>query len=119
MANFPALKTGAIAQYPALKRMEHPNLVLEFLDGAGQRYRESAGPLRRWLIHLDQLDEYEMARLSAFFEEQQGRAGTFAFTDPWNGQIYPDCSFESDALELASIAEMHGRTSVMVKANRA
>ncbi|HJT88487.1 MAG TPA: DUF2460 domain-containing protein [Bryobacteraceae bacterium] len=118
MAAFPLLKTSAVAQYPASKRVEYRNQVLHFVDGAGQRYRESAGPLRRWLIRLDQLDECEMASLYTFFQEQQGRAVSFSFTDPWDGRTYADCRFESDDLALMFAAEMRGQTSLTIAENR-
>lgn len=118
MAGFPLLKTSAVAQYPASKRVEYRNQVLHFVDGAGQRYRDSAGPLRRWLIRLDQLDEHEMATLYAFFQEQQGRAVSFSFTDPRDGRTYADCSFENDDMALVFAAEMRGQTSVTITENR-
>ena len=49
-------------------------------------------------IRLELLDEAELASLEQFFVEQGGRAGTFAFTDPWDGTVYANCSFESDEL---------------------
>ena len=62
-APFPKLKTNAMAQYPATKRVRLQNQVLWFVDGRQQRYRDSAGPLHQWEIRLDQLDESEMAAL--------------------------------------------------------
>jgi hypothetical protein len=52
------------------------------------------------------------------FEDNQGRLGSFAFTDPWDGMQYPNCSLASDALPLGSMAEMQGQTSLTVIENR-
>ena len=118
MADFPALKTGAVAQYPSDRARGFSTQVLRFLDGKEQRFRGYGAPLRRWLIRLEQLDEAELAGLEQFFVEQGGRAGIFAFTDPWDGTLYATCSFEGDTM----IAEYHGQgdggTSVVVKENR-
>ncbi len=38
--------------------------------------------------------------LELFFEDEGGRAGNFSFTDPWDGTVYPSCSFGSDDLAL-------------------
>jgi phage-related protein len=118
MASFPTLKTSAVMQYPAVKAIAFQNQVVRFVDGTEQRYRDCAGPLRRWTIRLSDLDETEMAALEHFLESNQGSFGRFAFTDPWDNQTYGDCSFASDAMTLTSVDEMRGNTSVTVKENR-
>jgi hypothetical protein len=118
MGTFPTLKTGAVAQYPASKTFRFQNQILRFLDGTDQRYRDSAGPLRTWEIHLDKLDEGEMAIMETFFAGNQGSFGSFTFTDPWDGQVYPDCSLASDSLGLVSSNEMQGGVVLKVVENR-
>jgi len=118
MATFPQLKTGAVAQYPATKSLRFQNQTVRFLDGTEQRYRDSSGPLHRWVIKLSNLDESEMAALEQFFDDNQGRLGNFAFTDPWDGTQYADCSLCGDELEIRSLAEMRGETSLTVIENR-
>jgi hypothetical protein len=118
MAAFPRLKTTAIAQYPAQRAVGYRTSVFRFVDGAEQRYRESAGPLRKWTFDLRRLDETELAAIDDFFAAQRGAAGTFAFTDPWTGREYANCSFERSQLNLHSIAEMNGCTTITVVENR-
>src|SRR5271165_1968550 len=118
MAIFPALKTKAVAQYPATKSLRFQNQCLRFVDGLEQRYRDSAGPLHRWVINLGELDEGEMAALEAFFVENQGRSASFAYTDPWDGTQYANCSLASDEMRLTSVEEMRGKTSLTVVENR-
>jgi hypothetical protein len=118
MTTFPLLKTSAVAQYPATKALSFRNRTLRFLDGQEQRYREAAGPLRRWEIRLDALDESEAAAVDNFFRTEEGSFGNFAFTDPWDGTTYPNCSLASDELELTAAGEMLQRTSVAVVENR-
>jgi hypothetical protein len=96
MANFPALKTGAIAQYPSDRTRRFSTGVYRFLDGAEQRFPGYGAPLRQWTIRLDLLDEAELVALEQFFVDQGGRAATFTFTDPWDGTVAPSCSFDSD-----------------------
>lgn len=118
MAAFPALKTGAVAQYPSERALQHATVVHEFVDGSEQRYREFGLPLRRWLIRLELLDEGELFGLERFFVEQGGAAGSFTFTDPWDETEYPDCSFEGDDLELVFEGQGNGEVSLIVKENR-
>ncbi|MFY9725830.1 MAG: DUF2460 domain-containing protein [Bryobacteraceae bacterium] len=118
MASFPELKTSAVAQYPATKAVTFQNQVVRFVDGSEQRYRDCAGPLHQWVIRLNELDETEMAALERFLESNQGSFGSFTFTDPWDNQTYNNCSFASDAMDLTSVEEMRGQTSVTVRENR-
>src|ERR1039458_10878167 len=118
MVTFPQLKTGAVAQYPATKAVRFQNQTVRFLDGSEQRYRDAAGPLHQWVIQLSELDESEMAAFAQFFQDNQGRLGSFAFTDPWDGSLYLNCSLAGDDLTMSSLAEMRGRTSLAVLENR-
>jgi hypothetical protein len=118
MATFPTLKTGAVAQYPAPRRLQFRNQVVRFLDGSEQRYRGYAQPLRQWVIRLDLLDEAELADLTAFFETQQGPYGSFTFIDPRDNASYPDCSFANAALDTLLAGEARGSAALVVRQNR-
>lgn len=118
MATFPKLKTDAVAQYPATRALHFRNQTLRFVDGGEQRYRDSAGLLHRWEIRLSQLEEGEMAALETFFAANQGAFARFAFTDPWDGKVYPNCSLRDDTIDLRAIAETEGDTVLTVIENR-
>jgi len=118
MASFPQLKTGAVVQYPATRVVQFQNQILRFVDGNEQRYRDASGPLHRWVIHLDLLDEGEMAQMDAFFAENQGQLASFSFTDPWDGTQYANCSLAADQVDLISVGELSGQTSLTVVENR-
>ena len=118
MATFPRLKTGAAIQYPATKSLRFQNQAVRFLDGSEQRYRDAAGTLHQWVIQLNELDESEIAAFEQFFEEADGRLGSFVFTDPWDGTQYANCSLAGDELTSGAVAEMRGKTSLTVIENR-
>jgi hypothetical protein len=118
MSDFPKLKTGAVMQYPASRELRFSNTVLRFVDGSEQRYRVAASALRRWTVQLTGLDEGEMGAIEQFFLTQQGACGSFTFTDPWSGTTYADCSFDGDTVELTSIEELQGKTSLTIRENR-
>ena len=117
MADFPTLKTGAVVQYPATRRFRFQNQILRFLDGTDQRYRDSAGPLHEWEIHLAALDESEISAIEQFLEVNRGSFGSFTFTDPWDGTVYSSCSLAADELASLSLGEMQGKTSLTVIEN--
>ncbi len=118
MATFPALKTSAVAQYPAQRSVRFQNQALRFLDGTEQRYRDAPGPLHRWVIRLSQLDEGEMAALEGFLAANQGAYCSFEFIDPWDGSKYENCSLQSDELDLTLEAVMSGSAEVVIVENR-
>jgi hypothetical protein len=118
MANFPALKTGAVAQYGSDRSRLFSTQVLRFIDGSEQRFPGYGSPLLQWVIRLDLLDESELETLEQFFEAEGGRAGTFSFTDPWDGTVYASCSVASDELALQFQEVARGATQIVVKENR-
>jgi phage-related protein len=118
MATFPTLKTGVVAQYPSDRSRQFSTQVFRFLDGSEQRFPGYGTPLRHWMIRLDLLDEAELVNLEQFFEDEGGRAGTFSFTDPFDGNVYPNCSFETDELAVEYGGPQRGKTTVTVKENR-
>jgi hypothetical protein len=115
---FPTLKTGAVMQYPATRRLNYNTDTIRFLDGTEQRFRDNPSVLHQWTIQLDLLDESELAALDQFFITNQGRFGSFSFTDPWDGTVYPNCSLAKDTFSFQLRGEMRGKTAVTVCENR-
>lgn len=117
-AHFPRLKTGAMAQYPSSRTTQTATQTYRFLDGSEQRFIAFASPLHRWTIQLDLLDEAELSNLETFFASEEGRSGGFSFTDPWDGTVYPNCSFDQDLITVELADAGLGRTQLAVKENR-
>jgi len=113
MAEFPKLKTGAVAQYPSSREARLRNDSVRFLDGTFQRYRDAGAIERRWVIQLELLDEGEMAALEEFFVSMEGAFGEFTFNDPWDGQPYEHCRIGDEATFI-SAGEMQGSTTLTV-----
>ena len=107
-----------MAQYPADRETIFSTQVYRFLDGGEQRFPAYGAALHRWSIRLDWLDEGEIETLKEFFESEEGRAGSFSFTDPWDGMVYPSCSFESDSFAAVLKGPRQGATQVIVRENR-
>ena len=118
MANFPQLNTGAAAQFPARRSLRFQNEIHRFVDGGEQRYRDSAGPLRRWELPFSQLREDEAAAFESFFQEAQGEAGSFEFHDPWDGASIAGCQVETGELETVGHDEGSVSTRLTIKENR-
>lgn len=113
MADFPTLKSGAVAQDGASKQLQFSTRVVRFADGAEQRFRQQRAGLRRWTIRLEMLSDEETAELATFLEARQGRHGQFSFFDPWDELEYPNCSLEDD--EHSFDLREHGRTATTIR----
>ena len=118
MALFPTLKTGATAQYPLRVTLSGRVDIVWFLDGSEQRMRNAPSFLHTWEIALEQLDEQELRSIEEFLLANEGSAETFAFTDPVSQQVYPNCSIQSDSIDLTSIAPLSGKATVTIRENR-
>jgi phage-related protein len=117
MSTFPALKTGAVMQYPAQRGVQFSTVALQFVDGSEQRFQSYQAPLHQWVIQLSLLDQAELQELQEFFRSLDGRAENFAFTDPWNATSYASCSLGSDSMSAILAGEWNGQTSLTVMEN--
>ncbi len=119
MAEFPVLKTGAVAQYPSQRTIAYATTVLRFVDATEQRYREFAAPERTWVIRLSLLDDAEMTAVDEFLRAQRGELHDFAFTDPWDSTVYGSCRLIGGDSSLEYVGERRGQAALMVRENRA
>jgi hypothetical protein len=115
MSAFPTLKSGAIMQWPATREREFATEVLAFADGSEQRFRHFPRAVLRWVVRLNDLDESEIAAIEAFYTQEQGEFGSFSFTDPWDGTVYPECQFDNPEI-LADYRGVHqGSTTLIIR----
>ena len=114
MASFPLLKTGAVAQYGSDRAAGFSTQVFRFLDGGEQRFPAFGAALRQWVIRLDLLDESELGAIGDFFASGGGRAGSFSFTDPWDGTVYASCRLGSDEIALDFADFSRGQTTLTI-----
>lgn len=114
---FPALKTGAVVQYPVVSMDGFKNVAVRFVDGSDQRFRLQRRGRKRWTVRLEALDDLEMAGLEAFVKLQAGCSGEFSFTDPDTGEVYANCSLESDITTLEWTEINRGQTTIVIREN--
>ena len=115
MAEFPKLKTGAVAQYPLTREIRLSTRVLPFLDGAAQRYAVMP-PKRQWRVRLEQLDEGEAARVDEFARRYLQTLEPFSFVDPLDGSVYPNCVLEADWVQVRADSDWECRMELLVTA---
>ena len=113
MATFPTLRTGAVAQYPLERAVHFPVQSVRFLNGSRQSYRLSGRGLRKLTIHLDLLDEAEVAALIAFADAQGSHA--FDFTDPVTGVAVSKCVIGQNQFRAGLDARQEGWSEVFIE----
>ncbi len=108
---FPALSSGAVAQYPLERQASYRTETVRFLNQAEQVYQDVANAVRRWTIKLELLNAREIAALRDLFEANRGRWGTFSFTDPYDSVLYSNCAFADDQFPIENTdAGLYGQT---------
>jgi hypothetical protein len=117
MDTFPQLRTGAVLQYPSLKRVEYSTRVMTFIDGTEQRFREHTKTLQSWIVRLDKLTEDEIANVQGFVRKQFAGNSTFSFTDPWDDVVHSDCTLVGDEFEFAFDLEGRGSLSLVIRSS--
>jgi phage-related protein len=105
-------------QFPTTRTTEFATDVVQFVDGAEQRFRDYGRPYRRWMVTLTGLDETEVQKIRNFVASMQGATGRFAFTDPWDGTIYPACTVESSTLLDLLAGPSSGTIKFIIRENR-
>ena len=118
MAAFPLVGGHAVAQYPSSRVAESSTSVLRYVDGSEQRFRNRATPSTGWAIRLSDVRTEELFAIEQFFVSQQGKYGSFSFTDPWDGTEYPDCSFDIATLHADTFAEGRSTTTLIIRNNQ-
>lgn len=113
MASFPALKTGAVAQYPLGYGLSFSTQAVRFMDGSQQKFRLYGNGLRRWTLKLSLLGEDELSAVIAFVEQQGSTP--FAFTDPATGSVASNCVISGQQFDAAMSGEMRGHTTIVIE----
>ena len=115
MSTFPVLKTGAVIQFQTSRMVQFMTDVVQFMDGAEQRFRDYPLPFRRWIVTFDALDEAELHNIRVFVQQMNGAVGLFSFTDPWDGTVYSKCSMEADAVAESLTGPTQNGTSLVIR----
>ncbi len=82
MLYFPQLVTGAMAQYPLVKRRVFRSVSNVLADGKILTMADVSAGRVVWELTYRGLAEAERAALEMFFQQAQGRLKTFTFLDP-------------------------------------
>ena len=82
MAVFPQLGTGALAQFPTVKRRRSRTVVNQAADGSSVRVADPAGGSVEWQLEYRGLTDGELGSLQQFYVDMEGALNGFTFLDP-------------------------------------
>jgi hypothetical protein len=82
MSDYPQLGTGALSQFPAVKRRRMRTVVNQASDGSAVKLADAAAEVIEWQLAYTNLSDAEIGALQQFFEEMEGSLQGFTFPDP-------------------------------------
>jgi hypothetical protein len=82
MAVYPQLGTGALSQFPIVKRRRVRTVVNTTADGHSVKLADTAGASIEWRLQYSALSDDELAALQQFFTSMEGALNAFTFLDP-------------------------------------
>jgi hypothetical protein len=97
MTVFPQLGTGAISQFPVVKRRRMRTVVNRAADGTAIKLADPGGGFTEWVLQYKGLSDAEIASLQQFFTDVQGGLNGFTFVDP-NGNLLARTEELNDAV---------------------
>src|ERR1035438_7928464 len=82
MLVYPQLTTGALSQFPILKRRRRRTVMNTAADGSVIKLADPNGVLNEWQLQYAGLSDGELAALQQFFAAAEGTLNGFTFLDP-------------------------------------
>ena len=82
MAVYPQLATGALSQFPIVKRRRTRTVANKAADGSSIKLADVAGGSLEWQLEYAALSDNELAALEQFFTSMEGSLNGFTFLDP-------------------------------------
>ena len=114
MNSFPILRTGVMAQYPLTTARRFDTKVLEFVDGAEQRFPLMGASLTGWVLVYSQLDEAEMHALRTFVLSALECGEYFPFKDPETNVVHSKCRIAHAELSESWKGDGQGQTRIEI-----
>jgi hypothetical protein len=82
MLVFPQLTTGAVGQFPIVRRRRYNAVANVLADGSQVAYADASPRTNTWDLTLRDLTDDEANHILQLFQNVEGRRGTFTFIDP-------------------------------------
>jgi hypothetical protein len=90
---YPQLTSGALSQFPIVKKRCVRNVENVAADGSSVKFADPAADTVEWQLQYSGIDDNELAALEQFFTSMEGSLNTFTFLDPngnllaWSGDL--------------------------------
>jgi hypothetical protein len=108
MAVFPQLGTGALSQFPAVKRRRTRTVVNQAADGSAVRLSDAPGGSIEWRLEYRGLTDSELESLRQFFTAMEGGLNGFTFLDPLGNLLARTEELNDTVWERAPLLDVVG-----------
>jgi hypothetical protein len=82
MLSYPQLVSGALSQFPIVRRRQVRTIVNEAADGSSLKLGDPGGASLEWALQYSGISDKELGALAAFFTAAEGSLNSFTFLDP-------------------------------------
>lgn len=103
---FPQLNTGAVGQYPLIRRRRYSGVTNILSDGSMVSYHDSAPTVNSWDLTLRDLTDMEAESIRNLFQAVEGRRGSFTFLDPTANLLAHSEEFEKSCWDRAPMLQV-------------
>jgi hypothetical protein len=108
MLVYPQLTTGALSQFPILKRRRRRTVMNTAADGSVIKLADPNGVLNEWQLQYAGLSDGELAALQQFFAAAEGTLNGFTFLDPAGNLFAWSDHLENAVWSLGSFLAKNG-----------
>ncbi|HCC56474.1 MAG TPA: hypothetical protein DEQ47_04300 [Solibacterales bacterium] len=116
---FPQLSSGALTQFPMQRSRRKRSIANVLEDGTYYALADSGVSWLRWQLDYAALSDVEATTLAAFFEQNEGRAGSFLFMDPGANLLVQSETLENVAWVRNTLLTLRTGTADPLLTNRA
>src|ERR1039458_2479351 len=108
MLVYPQLTTGALSQFPILKRRRRRTVMNTAADGSVIKLADPNGVLNEWQLQYAGLSDGELVALQQFFAAAEGTLNGFTFVDPAGNLFAWSDHLENAVWSLGSFLAKNG-----------
>ncbi|SPE39714.1 conserved hypothetical protein [Candidatus Sulfopaludibacter sp. SbA3] len=108
MLVYPQLTTGALSQFPVIKKRSSRTVVNTSADGSRVVYADPAGGTLEWQLNYSGLSDGELDALETFHAAAEGSLNGFTFVDPTANLLSWSEDLSNSAWSLAPLLTVTG-----------
>ena len=118
MLVYPQLTTGALSQFPVMRKRNTRTVVNTAADGSRVVYADTTGGTVLWRLKYAELSDIELNALQTFHAAAEGSLNAFTFLDPaanllsWSEDLANSCWVQAPLMNITGgVTDANGGTA--------